>query len=439
MSIVQLSAGRSPDGEPLVSIIIAVYNGAYDILATLESARLQSYPNKEIIIIDGGSTDQTQKIIRSNLAGISIFVSEKDKGIGDAWNKGLTLSSGKYIALLNCGDKWPIDYISTHISTLLQQENVIQYGTTYMCDDGEIIASIDRSFDPRSLTDGFGFIHTSVMTSKAVYDKVGLFDITKRIAIDSDWMLRALRSGIAFKKVPIHNFMATGGISSRQWLEGQKEYIASLLAHGYLKYIPWQLKLKKRLQSHYLRLGLAKYKSRGRMQAVLCAMAALNLFNRWMPFHRPRNLALKLSGIRRASGAVIHQGVKFMARGRCFIGEGSVINQGTLIDNRSEVTIGKHVSVAHDCRLYTTGHDYQAPDFGIQTRPVNIEDYAVLFAGAVVMPGVHIGRGAVVLPFSVVTRNVDPLTVVGGVPATIKAVRKDELHYRLDYSYWFAI
>lgn len=68
-----------------------------------------------------------------------------------------------------------------------------------------------------------------------------------------------------------------------------------------------------------------------------------------------------------------------------------------------------------------------------------MEDYAVLYAGAVIMPGVTVGRGAVVLPFSVVIRDVPAMTVVGGVPAIPRGPRKGELNYRLDYDYWFAI
>ena len=146
-----------------------------------------------------------------------------------------------------------------------------------------------------------------------------------------------------------------------------------------------------------------------------------------------------LAGIKFHRSAVLHQGVRLMARRRLTVGEGTVVNRGTLIDNRCEVEIGRHVSVAHDCRIYTTGHDYQSPDFAIQTRPVRIDDYAVLFAGAVVMPGVNIGTGAVVLPFSVVTKSVEPMTVVGGVPATVRGRRNCEAKYRLEYDYWFAV
>ena len=174
------------------------------------------------------------------------------------------------------------------------------------------------------------------------------------------------------------------------------------------------------------------------MQTALVLLAALNCFNRWMPSGRVRRLALRLAGVRLAPGAVVHQGVRLMARGRLSVGEGSVVNRGTLIDNRSSVAIGRHVSIAHDCRIYTTGHDHQAPDFGIRTEPVQLEDHAVLYAGAVVMPGVSVGRGAVVLPFSVVTRDVPAMAVVGGVPANQRGTRTAELNYRLDYDYWFA-
>lgn len=423
---------------PFVSVIVAVFNGSNEIGDTLNSAVSQDHPNLEIIVIDGGSTDGTQDKVRAFGDRISCFISERDQGIADAWNKGLARSRGEYVALLNCGDRWPVDFVSRHLKHLAGRLDVIQYGTTYMTDDGVVVGRVDRAFDPARLPDGFGFIHTSVMTSKAVYDRVGPFDVNKRIAIDSDWMLRALRLGIALEKVSVHNFMATGGVSSRHWLRGQREYLDSLVAHGFLPCIPPALARRKWLQSWYLRLGLPRFKARLTMQSALVLLAALNSFNRWMPSGRVRRLALRLAGVRLAPGAVIHQGVRLMARGRLSVGEGSVVNRGTLIDNRSAVTIGRHVSIAHDCRIYTTGHDHQAPDFGIRTEPVQVEDHAVLYAGAVVMPGVTLGRGAVVLPFSVVTRDVPAMAVVGGVPASQRGTRTGELNYRLDYDYWFA-
>jgi acetyltransferase-like isoleucine patch superfamily enzyme len=423
----------------LVSVIIAVFNGRQEIEATLCSAFEQDYSPLEVIVIDGGSTDGTQETILRHKLRIAAFVSEKDRGIGDAWNKGLALCKGEFVALLNCGDRWPKDFVETHVRTLRTSPRTIQYGTTFMTRSGQVIERADRSFDPTRLSDGFGFIHTSVMTSKAVYEEVGLFAVDKRVAVDSEWLLRALKRDIPFTQVKVHNFMATGGISSTQWLKGQFEYLDALKVQGFIDGTDRALILRKRAQALYLRLGLHRFRRRARMQAALIAIASLNGISRAMPFHWPRRLAWLLAGIKIHRTAVLHQGVRLMAMRRLVVGEGTVINRGTLIDNRSEVTIGRNVSIAHDCRIYTTGHDHGSPDFAIQTRPVQIDDYAVLFAGAVVMPGVSIGPGAVVLPFSVVTKNVESMTVVGGVPAIVRARRTCEPCYRLDYDYWFAV
>ena len=422
----------------LVSVVIAVFNGRQEIEGTLRSVFAQDYTSLEVIVIDGGSTDGTQEAVLRHKERLAAFVSERDCGIGDAWNKGLALCSGEFVALLNCGDRWPNDFVGTHTRTLCADPRAIQYGITFMTQSGQVVERSDRSFDPTRLSDGFGFIHTSTMTSKAVYDEVGPFAIDKRIAVDAEWMLRALKRGVPFTQVGAYNFMATGGISSTQWLKGQFEYIDALKAHGFVPGTGLPLMLRKRAQALYLGLGLPRFRRRARMQMALLAIAVLNGISRTMPFHWPRRLAWSLAGFKIHRTAVLHQGVRLMARRRLCVGEGTVINRGTLIDNRSHVEIGRHISVAHDCRIYTTGHDYQSPDFAIRTRPVRIEDYAVLFAGAVVMPGVTIGTGAVVLPFSVVTKSVEPMTVVGGVPAAVRGRRNCEPSYRLDYDYWFA-
>lgn len=427
-------------GTPgLVSIIIAVFNGRQEIEATLRSAFEQQYSSLEVIVVDGGSTDGTREAVLLHEERLAAFVSERDRGIGDAWNKGLALCKGEFVALLNCGDRWPKDFLATHMQTLRANPYAIQYGTTFMTESGQVVERADRSFDPARLSDGFGFIHTSMITSKAVYDEVGPFVIDKRIAIDNDWMLRAFKKGVPFTRVETHNFMATGGISSTQWLRGQLEYVDALKLHGFVTGPALRLVLRKRAQAVYLKLGMHRFRRRARMQVTLLAIAALNGISRAMPLHGLRRLAWWLAGIRIHRTAVLHRGVRLTARHALAVGEGTVINRDTLIDNRSQVEIGRHVSIAHDCRIYTTGHDYQSPDFAIETRPVRIDDYAVLFAGAVVMPGVTIGTGAVVLPFAVVTKSVEPMTVVGGVPATVRGRRDCEPSYRLDYAYWFAI
>jgi glycosyltransferase involved in cell wall biosynthesis len=80
--------------KPLISVIVAVYNGAKTLQRCIDSVSDQTYPNKELIIIDGGSTDGTIEIIRSNQDQITYWQSEPDNGIYHAWNKALDHASG---------------------------------------------------------------------------------------------------------------------------------------------------------------------------------------------------------------------------------------------------------------------------------------------------------------------------------------------------------
>jgi hypothetical protein len=98
----------------------------------------------------------------------------------------------------------------------------------------------------------------------------------------------------------------------------------------------------------------------------------------------------------------------------------------------------RHVSIAHDARIYTMGHDVHDPTFATKAQSVRIDDHAVVFAGAMIMPGVHLGQGAVVMAGAVVTRSVPPLRIVGGNPAVDIGSRDVVPAYRLQRRYWFA-
>src|ERR1700743_1931255 len=89
---------------PLVSIITIVYNGEKHIADCIRSVRSQDYPNLQYIIVDGGSTDNTLKIIDEFRDSISDLISEKDQGISDAFNKGIRLAKGEIIGLINTDD-----------------------------------------------------------------------------------------------------------------------------------------------------------------------------------------------------------------------------------------------------------------------------------------------------------------------------------------------
>lgn len=117
---------------------------------------------------------------------------------------------------------------------------------------------------------------------------------------------------------------------------------------------------------------------------------------------------------------------------RISIGAHSHINKNVLLDGRGvSLTIGKNVDIAQEVNIWTMQHDYNDPQYKSIGKPVRIEDYVWIASRATILPGVTIGRGAVVASCAVVTKDVPPLAVVAGVPAKVIGYRKDCLEYQL--------
>ena len=172
-------------------------------------------------------------------------------------------------------------------------------------------------------------------------------------------------------------------------------------------------------------------------QAYFIGLAAINAVHRFLPFFARRGL-YRLCRFDIDPSATLQGGVRFFHVGRLRIGAGTLVNRGVYLDNRAGLSIGAQVSIAHDVRIYTMGHDVHDPTFATKGQPVRIDDHAVLFAGAMVMPGVHLGAGAVVMAGAVVTKSVGPGRIVGGNPAVDIGSRSGEPAYTLDRRYWFA-
>jgi acetyltransferase-like isoleucine patch superfamily enzyme len=184
--------------------------------------------------------------------------------------------------------------------------------------------------------------------------------------------------------------------------------------------------------------GVESGRWRLRSQLYFLGLAAINLLHRCLPFFL-RPVLYRLCGFEIDRSATLQGGVRFFHVGRLKVGPGSLVNRGTYLDNRAGLVIGANVSIAHDARIYTLGHDvHDAAGFAARGKPVVIEDYAVLFAGAMVMPGVTLGRGVVVMAGAVVTRSVPPMRIVGGNPAVDLGAREGEPAYTLGRRYWFA-
>jgi acetyltransferase-like isoleucine patch superfamily enzyme len=172
-------------------------------------------------------------------------------------------------------------------------------------------------------------------------------------------------------------------------------------------------------------------------QLYFIALALINTVHGLLPFWL-RRVLYRVCRYDIHPSATLQGGIRFFHVGRLSVGEGTLINRGVTLDNRGGIQIGRQVSIAHDARIYTMGHDVHDPEFVTKARPVRIDDYAVLFAAAMVMPGVHVGEGAVVMAGAVVTKDVPPFRIVGGNPAVDIGPREGRPTYRLDRRFWFA-
>lgn len=115
------------------------------------------------------------------------------------------------------------------------------------------------------------------------------------------------------------------------------------------------------------------------------------------------------------------------------IGHNTIINSRCRLDNRGDITIGNNVSISQEVVILTADHDMNSPYFDGRTKKVIISDYVWIGTRATILPGVHIGKGAVVAAGAIVTKDVPEYVVVAGVPARIVGNRNRDLQYSLDY------
>ena len=152
----------------------------------------------------------------------------------------------------------------------------------------------------------------------------------------------------------------------------------------------------------------------------------------YLPSHNLRKLIYKIGGVKIGKGSTIHMGAVFYDPTNIKIGEDTIVGEKTVLDGRASLVIGDHVDIASEVMIYTSQHDIHDPKFVAKENPVIIRDYAFIGPRAIIIPGVTIGKGAVVAAGAVVTHDVEPYKIVGGVPAKEIGERKaKDLNYRL--------
>ena len=229
-----------------ISIITATYNSGKTIRDTLSSVLNQSYKNYELIIKDGGSNDNTVEICRKyeNLfEGRLKVISEPDKGIYDAMNRGIDNASGDIVGILNSDDFYTSDDILDRIAKEFSADKDLDaiYGDIHFVSPDNLTKCTryysSSYFRPSLLRFGFMPAHPSFYVRKEVYDKYGLYDLQFRTSSDFEWIVRLFAKYHIRAKYIKKDFvtMRTGG-ESTAGIEAKRkvnnDIVASLKKHG---------------------------------------------------------------------------------------------------------------------------------------------------------------------------------------------------------------
>jgi glycosyltransferase involved in cell wall biosynthesis len=205
------------ESRPLISIITVVYNGDKYLEQTIKSVLNQSYENIEYIIVDGGSSDNTLDIIKKYDNEIYHWISEKDDGIYDAWNKGLTFASGDWIGFLGADDIYHENAILDYVNLLLQNVELdyISSKVELVDNDLNIINTFGIAWSWNKFKHYMSVAHVGSLHNRNLYNKYGLYSTTYKIVGDYEMLLRPkAKLKYAFLN-KITASMRNGGISNQ--------------------------------------------------------------------------------------------------------------------------------------------------------------------------------------------------------------------------------
>lgn len=204
--------------QPKLTVITIVYNNVRDIERTVLSVLNQTYPNIEYLVIDGASTDGTLEILKKYEGRLAKLISEKDKGIYDAMNKGLTLASGDYILFMNSGDEL---YASDTVENVFASapDADIYYGETEMYDEdwkslGQRRHKAPETFSWKDFKYGMSISHQAIYIRRSLTEP---YDPKYKLSADIDWIIKAAKK--AGKIVNTRRYVAkylVGGMSKKK-------------------------------------------------------------------------------------------------------------------------------------------------------------------------------------------------------------------------------
>lgn len=206
----------------VISVVISTFNSGNTLRDTLESVLRQGYRDVEVIVVDGGSSDNTMEIVREyegRFEGRLRWISEPDRGLYDAMNKGIALATGDVVGILNSDDFYTSDDVLERVAREIEGVDAV-YGDIHFVNPDDLTKCVryysSRSFRRWQMRLGFMPAHPSFYCRRHVYQSLGAFDLQFKVAADFEQLLRLIYvNRISTKYIPMDFVtMRTGGAST---------------------------------------------------------------------------------------------------------------------------------------------------------------------------------------------------------------------------------
>ena len=244
-------------GNLEVSVVTVVFNGAAYVAETIESVLAQEGVACEYWVIDGGSTDGTLDIIRGFEARLTGWISEPDRGIADAFNKGLERAHGDYIMFLNADDALAHPHALEQLLSLARKHDWpdVVYGDCDLYDptSGELLYRVIIDYERERFINAGNLPHPGMLMHRRYFERFGTFDTSYKVAMDYELLLRGVPALGALHASMLVTRVRANGISARSRDLVVEETIRALAANGYLSRFK-----KARLRASYALRGAAR-------------------------------------------------------------------------------------------------------------------------------------------------------------------------------------
>lgn len=435
-----------------ITVITAVRNDVEHIRATMDSALSQKGVEVELIVVDGASTDGTAEVAAetwkdwnanhhrkedSTPSPLCTIITEPDKGMYDAMNKGIAVATGQWISILNSGDIYCTQTALADAIGLADNDSDVIFGHSIEVNrewDREVRALPDVALLRYAPT----FRHGSSLVKTSVHKRHPFaLDKQARLGYALDWEMlhRLWMEGHKFQMVDtfVERYLADG-VSNHPYRNLLYTFrIVTQTAEGYSPSADRQPAPKLKALYRMLKDCIYVSLKDSALYAYSRSIAMEYMVNDILP-HIPfwswRKAYLRCLGMGIEQGSMIMKRNTFINPNRVCIGKNSHINTQCILDGRGGLMIGNSVSVSHRVNLMTGSHDYKSKNFQGVFKPIMVKDFVWIGVNATVLQGVTIGEGAVVCAGAVVTKDVEPYAVMAGVPAKKIGDRPKGLAYK---------